>query len=78
LYKKYIKDLEFKCLKYNNIIKDNNYKTSDHRPVYAIFECEILKENLEKKKLMMNEIEFNNEIGISSSYMKKKLWDEKY
>ena len=61
-------------LEYNNVM-DKNFQSSDHRPVYDIFEVIIFKENPEKKELIEKEILSNEYLGISNKYMKQKTFD---
>ena len=61
-------------LEYNNVM-DKNFQSSDHRPVYEIFEVIIFKENPEKKELIEKEIISNENLGISNKYMKQKVYD---
>ena len=61
-------------LEYNNVM-DKNFQSSDHRPVYEIFEIIIFKENPEKKELIEKELYSNECLGISNKYMKKKIFD---
>ena len=61
-------------LEYNSVM-DKNFQISDHRPIYGIFEVIIFKENSEKKKLIEKEIISNENLGISSQYMKEKNYD---
>ena len=61
-------------LEYNNVM-DKNFQSSDHRPVYEIFEVIIFKENPEKKELIEKEIISNENLGISNKYMKQKGYD---
>ena len=61
-------------LEYNNVM-DKNFQSSDHRPVYEIFEAIIFKENPEKKELIEKEIIANENLGISNKYMKQKIYD---
>ena len=61
-------------LEYNNVM-DKNFQSSDHRPVYEIFEAIIFKENMEKKELIEKEIISNGNLGISNKYMKQKVYD---
>ena len=61
-------------LEYNNVM-DKNFQSSDHRPVYEIFEAIIFKENPEKKELIEKEIISNENLGISNKYMKQKIYD---
>jgi hypothetical protein len=59
---------------YNNIM-DENFMTSDHRPVYNIFDIVIFKEDENKKGLIQREISANEKLGISNKYLKKKKFD---
>ena len=61
-------------LEYNSVM-DKNFQSSDHRPVYEIFEVIIFKENQEKKEMIEEEIISNENLGISSKYMKQKIYD---
>ena len=61
-------------LEYNNVM-DNNFQTSDHRPVYQIFDAIIFKEKQDIKKNIEKEIIANEKMGISNKYMKKKNYD---
>ena len=61
-------------LEYNNVM-DKNFQSSDHRPVYEIFEVIIFKENPEKKELIEKVIISNENLGISNKYMKQKIYD---
>ena len=49
--------------------------TSDHRPVYNIFDIVIFKEDENKKGLIQREISTNEKLGISNKYLKKKKFD---
>ena len=61
-------------IEYSNVM-DENFQTSDHRPIYQIFDVKIFKENQDKKQLIEKEIISNEKLGISSKYMKKKNYD---
>ena len=61
-------------IEYNSVM-DKNFKTSDHRPVYEIFDVIIFKENQEKKEMIEKEIISNENLGISNKYMKQKIYD---
>ena len=63
-----------KGLEYNNVM-DDNFKTSDHRPIYQIFDIIVFKEDPDKKDLIEKEIILNEKLGISNKYMKKKNYD---
>ena len=55
---------------------DDKFNVSDHRPVYAIFEVEVMKDNIDKKNEIINEINQNINMEISSQYMKKKIYND--
>ena len=76
LFKKYKNDKDkiIKCLDYNCSM-DKNFQSSDHRPLFGLFEVTVLKENEELKNQIVNEIKFNYEMGISSEYKKKNIYD---
>ena len=61
-------------IEYSNVM-DDNFQTSDHRPIYQIFDVIIFKENQDKKELIEKELISNEKIGISNKYMKKKNYD---
>ena len=61
-------------VEYNNAINDN-FTTSDHRPVYQIFDVIIFKENSQKKDAIEKELLSNEKLGISNKYLKKKNYD---
>ena len=61
-------------LEYNNVM-DDNFQTSDHRPVYQIFDIIIFKENQDKKNNIEKEIIANEKMHINNKYMKKKNYD---
>ena len=61
-------------IEYNSVM-DKNFQSSDHRPVYEIFEVIIFKENQDKKDLIEKEIISNENLGISNKYMKQKVYD---
>ena len=61
-------------IEYNNVM-NKNFQTSDHRPIYQIFDIIIFKENQDKKDLIEKEIISNEKLGISNKYMKKKIYD---
>ena len=63
-YGKIIKGTE-----YNNVM-DSNFQTSDHRPIYNIFDVIVFKEDKEKRARMEKEIESNEKLGINSKYFK--------
>ena len=59
---------------YMNVM-DDNFQTSDHRPVYNIFDIIIFKEDKNRKDKIEREILQNEKLGISNKYMKKKKYD---
>jgi hypothetical protein len=61
-------------LEYNNVLNDN-FKSSDHRPIYQIFDVIIFNENQDKKDLIEREVILNEKLGISNKYMLKKNYD---
>ena len=61
-------------IEYNSVM-DENFQTSDHRPIYQIFDVITFKENKDKKALIEKEIISNINLGISNKYMKKKIYD---
>ena len=63
-----------KGIEYNSIMNDN-FKVSDHRPVYQIFDVITFKEDKAKKDLLEKEISQNEVLGISNKYLKKKKFD---
>ena len=56
-------------------VMDDNFQTSDHRPVYNIFDIIIFKEDKNRKDKIEREILQNEKLGISNKYMKKKKYD---
>ena len=75
LFKKNDKNTNIVCLEYKSIM-DDKFNVSDHRPVYAIFEVEVMKDNIDKKNEIINEINQNINMEISSQYMKKKIYND--
>ena len=75
LYKKNNKHQNIIGLEYHSVM-DEEFQDSDHRPVYAIFEVQVMKDNVQKKNEVLQEIVQNYNMGISSSYMKKKIYSE--
>ena len=61
-------------VEYNNVM-DENFQSSDHRPIYQIFDVIIFKENGQKKDVIEKEIISNEKMRISNKYMKKKNYD---
>jgi hypothetical protein len=63
-YGKLIKGTE-----YNNVM-DGNYQTSDHRPIYNIFDVIVFQEDKAKRSRIEKEVESNEILGINSKYFK--------
>ena len=61
-YGKIIKGME-----YNNVM-DSNFQTSDHRPIYNIFDVIVFLEDKEKRNRFEKEIVSNEKLGINSRY----------
>ena len=64
-----------RSLGYYNCVFDKNFQSSDHRPIFNIFEIVVFKDNEEKKKKFEREICVNNKINIRSKYLQKKIFD---
>ena len=58
-----------KGTEYNNVM-DSNYQTSDHRPIYNIFDVIVFEENKEKKNRIEKQVVSNEKLGINSKYFK--------
>ena len=63
-YGKIIKGTE-----YNNVM-DSNFQTSDHRPIYNIFDVIVFEEDKAKRNRIEKEVESNEKLGINSKYFK--------
>ena len=61
-------------IEYNNVMNEN-FMSSDHRPIYEIFDVIVFKEDPDRKDLIEKEILSNEKLGISNKYMKKKNYD---
>ena len=57
-----------------NCVFNENFQTSDHRPVFNIFDVIVFKDDEEKKKRFEKEVNFNNKLNIKSSYFQKKIF----
>ena len=68
-YGKIIKGIE-----YNNVM-DSNFQTSDHRPIYNIFDVIVFEEDKAKKNRFEKEVESNEKLGINSNYFKTPKYD---
>ena len=62
-------------LGYYNCVFDKNFQTSDHRPIFNIFEITVFKDDEEKKKKIEKEVELNNKLNISSKYLQTNIFD---
>ena len=58
-----------KGTEYNNVM-DKNFQTSDHRPVYNIFDVIVFEEDKAKRIRIEKEVESNEVLGINSKYFK--------
>jgi hypothetical protein len=58
-----------------NCVFDQNFQTSDHRPIFNIFEITVFKDDEEKKKRIEKEVELNNKLKISSKYLQTNVFD---
>ena len=54
---------------YNNVM-DKNFQTSDHRPIYNIFDVIVFEEDKAKRNRIEKEVESNEKLGINSKYFK--------
>ena len=61
-------------LGYYNCVFDENFQSSDHRPIFNIFDVIVFKDDEEKKKRVEKEVNFNNKLNIKSTYFQKKLF----
>ena len=61
-------------LGYYNCVFDENFQSSDHRPIFNIFDVVVFKDDEEKKKRVEKEVNFNNKLNIKSTYFQKKLF----
>lgn len=62
-------------LGYYNCVFDQSFQTSDHRPIFNIFEITVFKDDEEKKKKIEKEVELNNKLKISSKYLQTNIFD---
>ena len=62
-----------KGVEYNSVM-DENFQSSDHRPIYCIFDVIAFKENQDKKDAIEDEIISNEKLGINNKYMKRKTF----
>ena len=49
---------------------DSTFQTSDHRPIYNIFDVIVFEEDKPKRNRFEKEIESNETLGINSKYFK--------
>ena len=61
-------------LRFYNCVFDDNFQTSDHRPIFNIFDIIVFKDDEEKRKYIEKEVSFNNKLNITSSYFKTKQY----
>ena len=57
-----------------NCIFDDNFQTSDHRPIFNIFDVVVFKDDEEKKRKMEKEVALNNKLNIKSTYFRNKIF----
>ena len=57
-----------------NCVFDENFQTSDHRPVFNILDVTVFKDDEEKMRKIEREVNFNNKLNIKSTYFQKKLF----
>ena len=58
---------------YNSVLNEN-FQSSDHRPIFNIFDAIVFKDDEEKMKVIEKEVKFNNKLNIKSSYFQKKIF----
>ena len=63
-----------KSLGYYNCVFDDNFQTSDHRPIFNIFDVVVFKDDEEKKKKIEKEVALNNKLNIKSTYFRSKIF----
>ena len=63
-----------KSLGYYNCVFDDNFQTSDHRPIFNIFDVVVFKDDEEKKKKIEKEVALNNKLNIKSTYFRNKIF----
>ena len=54
---------------YNNVM-DSSFQTSDHRPIYNIFDVIVFEEDKNKRNRIEKQVESNERLGIYSKYFK--------
>ena len=60
---------------YSNVI-DDNFQSSDHRPIYNIFDVLVYKEDKAKREKIEKELDENQRIHIDSYYLKGKKYNK--
>lgn len=64
-----------KSLGYYNCAFDTSFQSSDHRPIFNIFDIVVFRDDEAKKKEIERKVSFNNKLNISSKYLQKKVFD---
>jgi len=64
-----------KSLGYYNCAFDASFQSSDHRPIFNIFDVVVFRDDEAKKKEIERKVSFNNRLNISSKYLQKKVFD---
>ena len=49
---------------------DSSFQTSDHRPIYNIFDVIVFEEDKNKRNRIEKQVESNERLGIYSKYFK--------
>ena len=57
-----------------NCVFDPNFQSSDHRPIFNLFNVIVFKDDEARKKKIERQVYFNNKLNIRSSYFKRKLF----
>ena len=57
-----------------NCVFDENFQTSDHRPIFNILDVIVFKDDEEKMRKIEREVNFNNKLNIKSNYFQKKFF----
>ena len=60
---------------YSNVI-DDNFQTSDHRPIYNIFDVLVYKEDKAKREKIEKELDENQRLRIDSYYLRGKKFNK--
>jgi hypothetical protein len=64
-----------KSLGYYNCAFDANFQSSDHRPIFNIFDIVVFRDDEAKKREIERKVSFNNKLNISSKYLQKKTFE---